>query len=136
MVKGDPDYWKKTHEPLNLEFKSVVRSTWADHPPVTDLQLQFIPHYGGKHWLESVRLTRLANEGGAHAVPVGLLRDAVETLLLMALGISQDPDKVRLLNRWDKEQLGAGESGVPIMPRHVPPTCLRPPPPPGSLGGR
>lgn len=60
MPKGDPDYWKKTHEPLNVELQSVVRGTWADQPPVSDLQLQFIPHYTGKHCLESVRLSRLA----------------------------------------------------------------------------
>ena len=109
MPKGDPDYWKKTHEPLNLELHSIVRGFWADQPPIADLQLQFIPHYAGKHCLESVRLSRLANEGGAHAVAVGLLRDAVEALSLVALGISHDPDKVRLLNQWNEERLSAGE---------------------------
>jgi len=109
MPKGDPDYWKKTHEPLNLELQSIVRSAWADHPPVDDLQLQFIPHYAGKHCLEVVRLSRLANEGGAHAVAVGLLRDAVEALSLVALGISHDSDKVSLLNQWNEDRLNPGE---------------------------
>ena len=109
MPKGDPDYWKKTHEPLNLELQSVVAGSWADQPPIADLQLQFIPHYAGKHCLESVRISRLANEGGAHAVAVGLLRDAVEALSLVALGISHDPDKVRLLSQWNEERLSAGD---------------------------
>jgi len=73
------------------------------------LQLRYIPHYAGKHCLQSIRLSRLANEGGAHAVAVCLLRDAVEALSLVALGISQDPDKVRLLNQWNEERLSAGE---------------------------
>jgi len=109
MSQGDPDYWKKTHEPLNLELQSVVRGFWADQPPISDLQLQFIPHYAGKHCLESVRLSRLANEGGAHAVAVGLLRDAVEALSIVALGISHCPDKIQLLNKWNEERLSAGE---------------------------
>lgn len=109
MPQGDPDYWKKTHEPLNLELQSVVRGSWADRPPIPDFQLQFIPHYAGKHCLETVRLSRLANEGGAHAVAVGLLRDAVEALSLAALAISHDPDKVRLLNQWNEERLSAGQ---------------------------
>ena len=70
MPKGDPDYWRTKREPLNLELQSVVRGCWADQPPVVDLQLQYIPHYAGKHCLESVRLSRLANEGGAHAVAI------------------------------------------------------------------
>jgi len=109
MPQGDPDYWEKTHEPQNLELQAVVRGSWADRPPISDLHLRFIPHYAGKHCLESVRLSRLANEGGAHAVAVGLLRDGVEALSLVALAISHDPDKVRLLNRWDEERLSAGE---------------------------
>ena len=106
---GDPDYWQKTHEPLNLELQSVVRRAWVEQVPVPDLQLQYIPHYAGKHCLESVRLSRLANEGGAHAVAVGLLRDAVEALSVVTLGISRDADKVQLLNRWNEEKLNAGE---------------------------
>jgi len=102
--KGDPEYWQKTHEPLHLELQAVVRGSWVDSPPVPELQLQYIPHYAGKHCLESVRLSRLANEGGAHAVGVGLLRDAVEALSLVALGISRDPDKVRLLGKWNDER--------------------------------
>jgi hypothetical protein len=34
MPRGDPDYWKKTHEPLNLELQVVVRRSWVDRPPV------------------------------------------------------------------------------------------------------
>lgn len=108
-VQGDPEYWQKTHEPLNLELQGVVRQSWVDEPPLADLQLQFIPHYAGKHCLESVRLSRLANEGGAHAVAVGLLRDAVEALSLVALAISRDSDKVRLLNQWNEDRLSPGE---------------------------
>jgi hypothetical protein len=67
------------------------------------------PHYAGKHCLQSVRLSRLANEGGAHAVAVGLLRDAVEALSLAALAISPNSEKVRLLREWNDERLSAGE---------------------------
>jgi hypothetical protein len=109
MPRGDPDYWKKTHEPLSVELQLVVRRAWVDRPPVEDLQLQYIPHYAGKHCLESVRLSRLANEGGAHAVAVGLLRDAVEALSLVALAISDDPEKVRILNQWNEERLSSGD---------------------------
>jgi len=108
-VQGDPEYWQKTHEPLNLALQGVVRGAWVDQPPLADLQLQFIPHYAGKHCLESVRLSRLANEGGAHAVAVGLLRDAVETLSLVALAISRDADKLRFLRQWNEDRLSAGE---------------------------
>lgn len=108
-VRGDPEYWQKTHEPLNLELQQVVRQAWTSYPPISDLQLQFIPHYAGKHTLESIVLSRLANEGGAHAVAVGLLRDAVEALSLVALAISHDSEKVVLLNRWNDEKLSAGE---------------------------
>lgn len=108
MPKGDPEYWQRTHEPLNLELQRVVRESWANQPPVADLQLQFIPHYAGKHCLESVRLSRLANEGGAHAVAVGLLRDAVEALSLVAVGICSDPEKVRVLSQWNDDKLSAG----------------------------
>jgi hypothetical protein len=107
--RGDPNYWQKTHEPLNLELQAVVRKSWVDKPPVSDLQLQYIPHYAGKHCLESVRLSRLANEGGAHAVAVGLLRDAVETLSLVAVSICQHPDKMSILKKWDDDKLSAGE---------------------------
>lgn len=72
--KGDPEYWQKTHEPLNLELQVVVHQSCVDRPPLADLQLQFIPHYAGKHCLESVRLSRLANEGGAHAVAPAWVR--------------------------------------------------------------
>lgn len=109
MPKGDPDYWAKTHEPLNLQLQAVVRGFWVNQPPVANMQLQFIPYYAGKHCLESVRLSRLANEGGAHAVAVGLLRDAVEALSVVALGISNDLDKVKLLNRWNEDKLNPGE---------------------------
>lgn len=107
--KGDPQYWSKTHEPLNLELQSLVRGPWVDNSPVADPQLQFIPHYAGKHCLESVRLSRLANEGGAHAVAVGLLRDAVETLSLTGLAVCNHPQKVSILRKWDDEKVSAGE---------------------------
>jgi len=107
--RGDPEYWQKTHEPLNLELQLVVRKSWVDRPPVKELQLQFIPHYAGKHCLESVRLSRLANEGGAHAVGVGLLRDSIEALSLVALSICHDPEKIRILEQWNEEKLSAGE---------------------------
>ncbi len=106
---GNPHYWQETHEPLNLELQKVVRQSWVEQVPVHDLQLQYIPHYAGKHCLESVRLSRLANEGGAHAVAVGLLRDAVEALSVATLGISRDPEKIRLLERWNDEKLSPGE---------------------------
>lgn len=109
VSRGDPEYWQKTHEPLNLELQLVVRQSWVNKPPITDLQLRFIPHYAGKHCLESVRLSRLANEGGAHAVSVGLLRDAVETLSLVAVGICHHPEKMAVLNKWNEEKLSAGE---------------------------
>lgn len=108
-LRGDPEYWQKTHEPLNVGLQRVVRGAWANHPPVADLQLQFIPHYAGKHCLESVRLSRLANEGGAHAVAVGLLRDAVEALSLVAVGICPNSDKVSILCQWNDEELRPGE---------------------------
>lgn len=98
----------ETHEPLNLELQSVVRGAWADEPPIQDMQIQFIPHYAGKHCLESIRLSRLANEGGAHAIAVGLLRDAVEALSVVAMGISDDPSKLDVLRQWDEERLNAG----------------------------
>ena len=109
VPRGDPNYWQQTHEPLNLELQEVVRRSWVDQPPVADTQLQFIPHYAGKHCLETVRLSRLANEGGAHAVAVGLLRDAVEALSVVALGISMDRSKIDVLRRWNDEKLSAGE---------------------------
>jgi len=109
VPRGDPNYWQKTHEPLNLELQVVVRRAWVDQPPVQDLQLQYVPHYAGKHCLESVRLSRLANEGGAHAVAVGLLRDAVEALSVVSLGISRDPEKTKLLTQWNDEKLSAGD---------------------------
>lgn len=40
----------------------------------------FLPHWAGKHCLESVVISRLANEAGGHALAVGLLRHAVEAL--------------------------------------------------------
>lgn len=101
--KGDPEYWQKTHEPLNLELQKLVRQSWVDRPPVEDMQLQFIPHYAGKHCLESVRLSRLANEGGAHAVGVGLLRDSVEALSIVAVSICRDSEKVCILRQWNEE---------------------------------
>ena len=107
--QGDPDYWKKTHEDLNLELATVVRCAWIANPPVSDLQLQLIPHYAGKHCLQSVRVSRLANEGATPAVAVGLLRDAVEALSIVALSISDDGKKARLLDKWNKERLSAGE---------------------------
>lgn len=109
VPRGNPNYWQETHEPLNLELQVLVRQSWVDDPPVNDFQLQYIPHYAGKHCLESVRLSRLANEGGAHAVAVGLLRDAVETLSLVAVGICRHPNKVSILNKWNEEKLSAGE---------------------------
>jgi len=104
-----PDYWQKTHEPLNLELEAVVRQSWVNQPPIAELELQFIPHYAGKHTLQSVRLSRLANEGGAHAIAVGLLRDAVEALSLVALAISHDSENVKFLNQWNEEKLSSGE---------------------------
>jgi len=109
VPEGDPEYWKKTHEPLDRELQVVVREFWAHHPPVSEMQLQFIPHFAGKHCLESVRVSRLANEGGAHAIAVGLLRDAVEALGLVALSISRDPGRIDLLGRWSDERLSHGE---------------------------
>ena len=47
--------------------------------------------------------------GGAHAVAVGLLRDAVEALSVVALSISPDGEKVRLLREWNENRLSAGE---------------------------
>ena len=109
VSRGNPQYWGETHEPLNVELQRVVRQAWVDRPPITDLQLQFIPHYAGKHCLESIRLSRLANGGGAHAVAVGLLRDAVEALSLVALGICHDGAKLRILSEWNEEKRSAGE---------------------------
>ena len=108
-ARGDSEYWRKTHEPLNLELQLVVRQAWANQPPVSDLQLQFVPYYAGKHCLETIRLSRLANEGGAHAVAVGLLRDAVEALSLVAVGICHDGEKLRILNEWNEEKQSAGD---------------------------
>lgn len=108
-AKGNPNYWQETHEPLNLELDFVVRQCWVENPPVADLQLRYVPLYAGKHCLQSVRLSRLGNEGGAHAVAVGLLRDAVEALSVVALAISADDEKVRLLQEWNEDRLSAGE---------------------------
>lgn len=76
----DPLYWAKHFEPSHIALLRIVRGYWGQHPPVSDLQLQFTAHYAGKHCLESVVLSRLANEAGAHAIAVGLLRHAVEAL--------------------------------------------------------
>ncbi len=106
---GDPNYWQETHEPLNQELDKVVRGPWADRPPVEDVQLQLVPHYAGKHCLQSIRLSRLGNEGGAHAVALGLLRDAVEALSVVSLAISNHPRKIRLLSAWEEEKLTQGK---------------------------
>lgn len=106
---GDPAYWQKTHEPLNVALNFVVRQFWTKNPPIDDLQLQYIPHYAGKHCLQTVRLSRLANEGGAHAAAVGLLRDAVEALSVVALAVSHHPDKLGLLTNWNEEKVRPGD---------------------------
>jgi len=106
---GNPNYWRQTHEPLNLALQKLVRQTWVDIPPIKDLQLQYIPHNSGKHCLESMRLSRLANEGGAHAVAIGLLRDAVETLSLVAVSTCQNTNRVEILKKWNNGKKTAGE---------------------------
>jgi hypothetical protein len=106
---GDPHYWTKHHEPLHLALLSIVRKEWANSPPINDLQLQFVAHYAGKHCLESVVIARLANEGGAHAVAVGLLRNAVESLSVVAMAISNYPEKVKMLERWNTEKVSPGK---------------------------
>jgi len=106
---GDPEYWSKHFEPLHIALLRVVRGYWAKNPPVNDLQLQFTAHYAGKHCLESVVVSRLANEAGAHAIAVGLLRHAVEALNIVAISICHHPDKIQILQRWDDEKISQGE---------------------------
>jgi len=86
-----------------------VRGYWGQNPPVNDLQLQFTAHYAGKHCLESVVASRLANEAGAHAIAVGLLRHAVEALDIVAISICHHPDKLAILQRWNDEKISQGD---------------------------
>jgi len=109
MQNGHPQYWANHHEPLHIALLRVVRGFWCDSPPVNDLQLQFTAHYAGKHCLESVVVSRLANEGGAHAVAVGLLRNAVESLTLVAISICNHPDKIAVLQKWNEEKIAHGQ---------------------------
>jgi hypothetical protein len=107
--RANQHYWEQTHEPLNLLLEKIVRSEWVSEPPLDGLQLHFIPHYAGKHCLQSVRLSRLGNEGGAHAVAVGLLRDGVEALSVVALALSPLPRKLQVLGDWEKDKLTPGQ---------------------------
>ena len=106
---ADPQYWSKHFESLHIALLSVVRGYWAENPPVKDLQLQFSAHYAGKHCLESVVVSRLANEAGIHAIAVGLLRHAVEALNIVAISICHHPDKISILQRWNDEKISQGE---------------------------
>lgn len=106
---GDPLYWAKHFEPLHIALLRIVRGYWGQNPPVSDLQLQFTAHYAGKHCLESVVVSRLANEAGAHATAVGLLRHAVEALDIVAISICHHLDKVAILQRWDDEKISQGD---------------------------
>ncbi len=107
-VQGDPHYWQKNHGPMHVCLLRVVRESWANNPPIKNLQLQFLPHWAGKHCLESVVISRLANEAGGHAIAVGLLRHSVEALSVVAMGISSWSQKVKTLEKWEKEKLSQG----------------------------
>lgn len=106
---GDPLYWAKHFEPLHIALAKVVRGHWVKEPPVMDLQLQYTAHYAGKHCLESVVASRMANEGGAHAVAVGLLRHAIEALNIVAISICHNPRKVAILQQWNDEKISQGD---------------------------
>lgn len=106
-----------THKPrwlrLTDELVPVVVSQASMHldprrQPL-DPNLANVPYAAFLHWCACHSCSMDANERGLHAVSVALVRQCLEALSLVALGLWNDPRREKLLLDWLEGKLSPGE---------------------------
>lgn len=115
-IKGMPDVETAIQATLTA-LARIVKGDWVETPPIPvpdtddwsdDAVLSFIPHFSGKHCLDCIVESDVANIHGHHAVSICLLRQVIEALGVMTISISGLPDRISVLRRWKDNKLTAG----------------------------
>ncbi len=74
-----------------------------------DLNLAPVPYAAFLHWCACHSCSMDANEQGLHAVAVALVRQCLESLSLVALGLWDNPRRQSLLQQWSEGKLSHGQ---------------------------
>ena len=102
-----PPEWFLIHEEVLPHVMKRVAASVSE----LNLSLQVRSAPMMAHWflLDSFVLARKANEQGMHANALALLRQCVEALSVIELGLCAHPEQESILLRWDDDKLNPGK---------------------------
>ena len=75
----------------------------------TDTHLNALPLFALMHLAESLESSMSANERGAHSVAICLVRQSIEALTVVELGLLPETMGQTLLSKWESSKKGHGE---------------------------
>jgi hypothetical protein len=113
--------WLQITDELLVGLLRTVHSTLESNPSVKDHHLTVIPQLAVFHLSACLHSSMDANENGLHSAAVCLVRQCVEALTVIELGMQPPAFKDCLLQEWDNGKHSHGELRR-LLEDHVWPT--------------
>lgn len=107
MAQRRPEWLKYSDQLTILVVQQAIDA--LQRSGITDPDLAMVPHCALLHFAGCLRVSSSANEQGLHSVAMGLLRQCVETLTLVDVGLQSSTYAEPLLSEW---RAGAKSQGA------------------------